>query len=139
MKNKSILFISLLALFCFVLYSCKNKDNLDVLEGTWKYVAPNESVADVTVVSFVFDGKGKYIYKATDFDGYIWSSGKGSYSIESNNTIVRTHGVYTDAFGNTKEWDSGFVLDMNSTPPTLSCDLYDMEGTFVMTMVLVKQ
>jgi len=87
----------------------------------------------------VFDGKGKYTYTSVDIDGFIWYSGKGSYSIESNNTIVRTHGVSTDSFGNIKEGDGVFALDLNSTPPTLSGDAYDSSGTFMMTMVFVKQ
>ena len=142
MKQKSFLFVSVMALMSLIFTSC-DKNKGDVLEGTWKNEPGWNSSTDGGGIenmemTYVFDGKGKYTFTVVE-DGYEWSSSKGTYVIEENNTLVCLHGISTNAEGISKEYDSELMLDLDSKPATLSAHLYDNQGGYYGLLVFVKQ
>lgn len=139
---KQLLLVSVMALMSLGFTSC-DKHKGDVIEGTWKNEPGWTSSAsgggiENMEMTYVFNGSGKYTFTVVE-DGYEWSTSKGTYVIEENNTIVRLHGVSTNAEGISKEYDSELMLDLTEMPPTLSAHLYDNSGSYYGLLVFVKQ
>ena len=131
----------LLALVCFSLVSCEKKG--DVLKGTWKnvpaYNSSSSGGAEEYEMTFKFDGKGKFTYKAVDEGGFVWTTSKGTYTIEEHKTIVRLQGISTNSEGISHEFEEAMLLDLESKPATLTSYLYDNYGDLIMTLVFEKQ
>lgn len=90
-------------------------------------------------MTFKFDGKGKFTYKAVDGGGFVWSTSKGTYTIEENKTVVRLQGVSTNSEGISHEFEEAMLLDLESKPATLTSYLYDNEGRYYGVLVFEKQ
>ena len=138
--------LCLLALFgafmCFSLVSCEK--NGDVLKGTWKnvpaYNSSSSGGAEELDMTYKFDGKGKFTYKAVDkAEGYVWNTAKGTYTIEEHKTKVRLQGVHTNVEGIENDFDFEMRLNLDTKPATLSVDLTDDDGRSYGVLVFEKQ
>lgn len=142
MKQLSLLTVSIMTLLSFAFTSCE-KHKGDVIEGTWKNepgwtISASSGGIENMEMTYIFNGAGKYTFTVIE-DGYEWSSSKGTYVIEENNTIVRLHGVSTNSEGISKEYDSELMLDLDSKPATLSAHLYDNQGGYYGLLIFKKQ
>ena len=123
-------------LICFCFSSCE-KDNFDVLKGTWKNTGVNASTGGATELdlTYIFDGKGNFTF-INRGEGI---TAEGTYTIEENNTIVRMNGVSRNPDGIEKEFKDAYLLDLDVTPPIFYIELYDQYGTYFGTLIFEKQ
>lgn len=142
MKKHSLIFVSLVTLFCICFTSCEN-GNGDDLKGVWKFVPEYyastygyNNCADFDM-TYVFDGKGNYTFKVIDSEQGTRNA-KGTYDHLADSKLVRLHEVYINAEGITKEYDNDIWLDVTVKPATLTCDRI-FNGDERYTFVFEKQ
>ena len=145
MKKISLLFVSLMALFCFSFTSCEN-DKGNVLKGVWKYVpgvnvsTSGTSMEDIEM-TYVFDGngiKGNFTHTVIE-PGFEPRISKGTYTHVEDSKLVKLHGVSTNAEGISKEYDTELWLDISTKPYTLSTTLVDSYGNILGAIYYEKQ
>lgn len=146
MRKFSLLFVTIMTLFCICFTSCE-KESSNVVKGVWKYI-PHDFSSVVTSfnlqeieMTYVFDGKGYYTF-TSNLPGYEYNNTNGTYEYFKDNENIQyvvLHGVAINSQGEKKEYNLGLWLYTTTKPYTLETTFCDDSGNVILAATFEKQ